>query len=37
MAMWMLDAGLIQFYGHDGEMLLTVDVPVRSSEQRRAA
>ena len=36
-AMWMIDAGLVQFYDDDGNMLATVNLFHESEPQRMAA
>jgi hypothetical protein len=35
--MWMVEIGLVQFYGADGEMLATIHLFDRPSERRAAA
>jgi hypothetical protein len=37
MAMWMFDVGLLQFYGADGSMLLTIDLIDRPASTAKAA
>lgn len=37
LAMWMIEIGLVQFYGADGEMLATIHLNDRASERRAAA
>lgn len=37
MAMWLIEVGLVQFYGADGQMLHTVPVPEGLDTQRVAA
>lgn len=37
MAMWMLDFGLVQFYGTHGQMLATISLRNRPDSQRIAA
>ena len=36
-AMWMIDVGVLQFYGADGEMLATVNLFTELQPQRAAA
>lgn len=37
LAMWMIEIGLVQFYGAEGEMLATIHLNDRPSERRAAA
>ncbi len=37
MAMWMIEIGLLQFYGADGEMLATIHLFDRPVSQKSAA
>lgn len=37
MAMWMVDIGLVQVYGAEGQMLATISLPDRPSTHRAAA
>jgi len=37
MAMWMIEIGLLQFYGADGEMLQSINLLEQETPARRAA